>query len=176
MSKKYNILVADDDAEMVNLLEEILQKEGYSVTKAFMGKEALSAIKENIFDMIITDIRMPEIGGLDILRAIKKTHPETIVLLITAFGTIETAISAMKEGAYDYIAKPFRIDEIRILVKRALEQQQILKEYEYLQKGLKEKYRFENIVGSSNEMVDIYKTVAKVSQSRSMMRQPLLAT
>ncbi len=167
MSKKYNILIVDDDAEMVNLLEEILEKEGYSVTKAFQGKEALQTIKDEIFDMVITDIRMPEIGGLDILRAVKKIHLETIVLLVTAFGTIETAISAMREGAYDYIAKPFRIDEIRILVKRALDQQRLMKEYAYLQAGLKEKYRLENIVGSSNEMLEVYKTVAKVSDSRS---------
>jgi DNA-binding NtrC family response regulator len=167
MPKKYNILIVDDDAEMVNLLEEILEKEGYSVTKAFRGKDALQIIKDEIFDMIITDIRMPEIGGLDILRAVKKIHPETIVLLVTAFGTIETAISAMREGAYDYIAKPFRIDEIRILVKRALDQQRLMKEYAYLQAGLKEKYRLENIVGSSNEMLEVYKTVAKVSDSRS---------
>lgn len=167
MPKKYNILIVDDDAEMVNLMEEILEKEGYSITKVFQGTEALQTIKDEIFDMVITDIRMPEIGGLDILRAVKKIHPETIVLLVTAFGTIETAISAMREGAYDYIAKPFRIDEIRILVKRALDQQRLMKEYAYLQAGLKEKYRLENIVGRSNEMLEVYKTVAKVSDSRS---------
>jgi two-component system, NtrC family, response regulator AtoC len=167
MSHQASILIVDDDLEMCRLLAEILDKEAYQTTTACSGREALEIIGKQSFDLVISDIKMPDINGIDVLKAVKQTSPETIILMITAFGTIESAISAMKQGAYDYIAKPFRIDEIKIGVKRALDQRQLLIEHRHLQQGLKEKYRFDNIVGSSNEMVEIYKLVAKVSSTRS---------
>jgi len=167
MKPGFRILIIDDEPEIVKLYQEILTQEGYDVTPAFSGVEGIQSVREDLFDMVITDIRMPEITGLDILQEVKKLHPETMVLLITAFGTIEAAIKAMKEGAYDYISKPARNDEIKIIVRRGLEQKQLQKDYQNLQKGLKDKYRLENIVGHSNEMLEVYKTVAKISPSRA---------
>ncbi|MFB3897288.1 MAG: sigma-54-dependent transcriptional regulator, partial [bacterium] len=167
MHHKASILIVDDDVEMCRLLAEILNREGYQTTTACSGREALEIIGKQGFELVISDIKMPDIDGIEVLKAVKQISPETSILMVTAFGTIESAISALKQGAYDYIAKPFRIDEIKIGVKRALDQRQLLLEHRHLQQGLKEKYRFDNIVGSSNEMVDIYKLIAKVSSTRS---------
>jgi DNA-binding NtrC family response regulator len=167
MTPGFRILIVDDEPEIVKLYEELLTQEGYEITTAYSGAEGLRYVREDLFDMVITDIRMPDVTGLDILNEVRKLHPDTLVLLITAFGTIEAAIKAMKEGAYDYISKPARNDEIRLIVKRGLEQRQLQKNYQNLQKGLKDKYRLENIVGRSNEMLEVYKTVAKISQSRA---------
>ena len=167
MPEKYKILIVDDDAGVLEMFDEFLRKEGYSVTKAYSGQAGLDFLQDEIFDLVITDIRMPDVTGQDILHAIKKNSPEIPVVLITAFGTVEAAISAMKEGAYDYISKPFRIDEVSIIVRRALEQKRMLKEYQYLKEGIKEKYKLDNIVGRSNEMFEVYKTVAKIAPSRS---------
>ena len=167
MSSKFKVLIADDDQAITSLFEEILSGEGYQVTAVNGGAAALKVIRDEDLDMLITDIMMPEVSGLDILHEVKKNHPDTMVILITSFGTVEAAISAMKDGAYDYISKPFKIDEIVLSVRRALEQKELLKQYQFLQKGIKEKYKLENIVGRSNEMLDVYKTVAKIAPSRS---------
>jgi DNA-binding NtrC family response regulator len=167
MTTKATILIVDDDPEMCRLLAEILNKEGYRTKSVSTGKEALGLIEKQSFDLVISDIRMPDVNGIDILKYVKQNSPDTVILMITAFGGIESAISAMKQGAYDYISKPFRIDEIKILVKRALEQRRLVLEHRRLQQGLREKYRFDNIVGSSNEMVEVYKLIAKVSSTRA---------
>ena len=116
-----NILVVDDDAETLELLREILGEEGYRVVTSSSGEEALEVGKQELFDVIISDMRLgTSLNGLDVLRTYKTIQPESEVILITAFGSMETAIEAVKAGAFDYISKPFKIDEVLLQVSRAL--------------------------------------------------------
>lgn len=116
------ILVVDDDPQMREDIAEMLSKEGYNLTTVGSGEEALKMIQEKDFDVVLTDLMMPGISGMDVLREIKKIKPRTRVIIITAFATIESAVEAMKMGASDYISKPFKINEVQVTVKRALEE------------------------------------------------------
>ena len=115
------LLVVDDEPSMLEFLEIMLRKEGYDVTCTTSGKEAISFCGETSYDMVITDIKMPGVTGLDVLRSVKEISPETIIILITAYATMETAIQAMKEGAYDYISKPFSPQDLVASVEKVLE-------------------------------------------------------
>ncbi len=115
------ILIVEDEPSMRDVLEILLEEEGYNTVSAQNGKEAIELIEKDIFDLVITDIRMPLADGFEVLKKVKEVSPDTIVIMITAFGTSESAIEAIKQGAYDYIHKPFKIDEIRVVIKRAIE-------------------------------------------------------
>jgi len=171
-----HLLVVDDDPVTVNLLEEVLSKEGYQVTTALSGEDAIILGTENIFDMIITDVRMGEKDGIEVLRSFKKISPETTVVVITAFGSIENAIEAIREGAFDYISKPFKLEEIRLTVQRALEQRRLLQENKFFRlaivgvaaaRELPDTYQFKNVIGRTPQMFHVYKTIAKVADSKS---------
>jgi DNA-binding NtrC family response regulator len=161
------LLIVDDDPVALDLLREVLSKEGYEVVSALSGEEAISRGIENIFDVIITDVRMGEKDGMDVLRSFKKTSPETAVIMITAFGSIDTAIEAIREGAFDYISKPFKLEEIKITVRRALEQRRLLRENQYYRQELLEKYQFKNVIGRTPQMFQVYKTIARVADTKS---------
>ena len=161
------LLIVDDDPVALDLLREVLSKEGYEVVSALSAEEAISQGIENIFDVIITDVRMGEKDGMDVLRSFKKTSPETAVIMITAFGSIDTAIEAIREGAFDYISKPFKLEEIKITVRRALEQRRLLRENQYYRQELLEKYQFKNVIGRTPQMFQIYKTIARVADTKS---------
>jgi len=167
MENQVDILVVDDDEVACHLLQEVLKKEGYSVTATTKGKEAVQKGAEKPFDLAIVDIRMPDLDGVEVLKALKQINPETSVIMVTAYGSIDTAIEAIKAGAYDYLAKPFKMEELRITVKRALEQRRLLQENLYFRQELKAKYKFENIIGISPPMFEVYKTVARVVNSKS---------
>lgn len=160
-------MIVDDDPVALDLLREVLSKEGYEVVSALSAEEAISQGIENIFDVIITDVRMGEKDGMDVLRSFKKTSPETAVIMITAFGSIDTAIEAIREGAFDYISKPFKLEEIKITVKRALEQRRLLRENQYYRQELLEKYQFKNVIGRTPQMFQVYKTIARVADTKS---------
>jgi len=160
-------LIVDDDPVALDLLREVLSKEGYEVVSALSAEEAISQGIENIFDVIITDVRMGEKDGMDVLRSFKKTSPETAVIMITAFGSIDTAIEAIREGAFDYISKPFKLEEIKITVRRALEQRRLLRENQYYRQELLEKYQFKNVIGRTPQMFQVYKTIARVADTKS---------
>jgi two-component system response regulator AtoC len=162
-----HLLIVDDDPVTVDLLREVLSKEGYEVTTALSGEEAISQGMENLFDIVITDVRMGEKDGMDVLRSFRKTSPETSVIVITAFGSIDTAIEAIREGAFDYISKPFKLEEIRVTVKRALEQRRLLRENQFYRQELVDKYQIKNVIGRSPQMLQVYKTIAKVADTRS---------
>lgn len=162
-----HILVVDDDAVTCNLLEEVLTKEGYRVDKALSGQEAIQKGESQLFDVVLSDIRMTEVDGMAVLKAIKQRSPDTIVIMMTAFGSIETAIQSIKEGAFDYVSKPFKLDEIKLTIQRALEQRRLLKENILYRQELITKYKLENIVGRSPQMLKIYKTIARVADSKS---------
>ena len=162
-----HLLVVDDDPITINLLREVLSKEGYEVTTALSGEEAIVQGTDHLFDMVITDVRMGDKDGVDVLRSFKKIAPETTVIMITAFGSIETAIEAIREGAFDYISKPFKLEEIKITVQRALEQRRLLQENKLYRQELLDKYQFENFVGRTQQIFQVYKTIAKVANTKS---------
>jgi two-component system, NtrC family, response regulator AtoC len=165
--KRARLLVVDDDSVTLDLLKEVLSREGYDVTVALGGEEAISRAADNFYDIVITDVRMGDKDGLEVLRAFKKLAPETTVIMITAFGTIETAIEAIRQGAFDYISKPFKLDEIKVTIQRAFEQKRLLNENKLYRQELLGKYQFKNVIGRTPKMFQVYKTVAKVADTKS---------
>lgn len=157
----------DDDHVTLDLLKEVLSQEGYDVTVALGGTEAIARGTDNFFDIVITDVRMEDKDGLEVLRAFKKFAPDTTVILITAFGSIETAIEAIREGAFDYISKPFKLDEIKLTIQRALDQRRLLNENKFYRQELLGKYQLKNVIGRTPQMFQVYKTIAKVADTKS---------
>jgi len=161
------VLVVDDEKSMRDLLAITLQKAGYDVTLAEGGAAAVEAIRREPFDAIITDLRMPKVDGLQVLRCAKDLSPDTAVIMVTAMASTETAVEAMKLGAYDYITKPFKLDEVNLIIKNALERKQLRAENQYLRKQLETQHRFENIIGKSGRMVEMFDTIRKIADSPS---------
>jgi DNA-binding NtrC family response regulator len=165
MNKRYKVLVVDDDREMGSLLSDLLQEEGYSVLSVADSLEASRLLKKEEFDILITDLKMKGLKGLDLLEEARKIAPLTPVIIITAFGTIQSAIQAIRLGAYDYITKPFQIDEMVLTVKKALENRLLKKEVVRLKKEVEEKYRFQHLIGKSPAMQHIYALIERVQES-----------
>ncbi|MBI3597764.1 MAG: sigma-54-dependent Fis family transcriptional regulator [Nitrospirae bacterium] len=159
------ILVVDDDAVAADLLREVLTKEGYRVQTATQGSEAIQMATRIPFDMVITDLKMPDVGGLEVVRAFRQKSPQTIMIVITAFGSFETAIEAIQNGAYDYISKPFKIEDIKVTVQRALNQQRLIRENLFLPTDTAEDLPLETVIGNSPKMLEIYKLVARVART-----------
>jgi DNA-binding NtrC family response regulator len=157
----------DDDPVTLDLLNEVLSQEGHDVTVALGGTKAIAKGMDNFFDIVITDVRMGDKDGLEVLRAFKKLAPDTTVIMITAFGSIETAIEAIREGAFDYISKPFKLDEIKLTIQRALDQRRLLNENKTYRQELLTQYQFKNVIGRTPQMFQLYKTVAKVADTKS---------
>jgi DNA-binding NtrC family response regulator len=161
------ILVVDDEMIVCESCKRILEEEGYEVETALSGKEAFEKMKANPFDIVITDLKMPGIDGMEVLRTFRKEYPDSIIIMITGFSTVETAVEAIKLGAFDYIPKPFTPDEVSIVVKKAIEKKSLMLENVYLRQELQEKYGFHNIVGKSKKMQEIYRVIAKVATTDS---------
>ena len=161
------ILVVDDEMIVCESCQRILEEEGYEVEIALSGKEAFEKMKAHPFDIVITDLKMPGIGGMEILKTFGKEYPDSIIIMITGFSTVETAVEAMKLGAFDYIPKPFTPDEVSIVVKKAIEKKSLMLENIYLRQELQEKYGFHNMVGKSKKMQEIYRIIAKVAMTDS---------
>jgi len=157
------ILVVDDEMIVCESCKRILEEEGYEVETALSGKEAFEKMKGNPFDVVITDLKMPGIDGMEVLRTFRKEYPEAIIIMITGFSTVETAVEAMKLGAFDYIPKPFTPDEVSIVVKKAIEKKSLLLENIYLRQELEQKYGFHNIIGKSKKMQEVYRAIVKVA-------------
>lgn len=170
----HTILVVDDERSMREFLSIMLEKEGYKVETADNGNDALDFIRENDYDLIITDIKMPKVSGVEILRESISLHPHTPVIMITAFASTEVAVEAMKLGAYDYITKPFKVDEIKIIIKNAIEKKSLLDENislkevtQTLRSELQGRYQFSNIIGKSDKMQKIYELIQRVANGKS---------
>jgi DNA-binding NtrC family response regulator len=161
------ILVVDDEMIVCESCQRILEEEGYEIEISLSGTEAFQKMKENSFDIVITDLKMPGIDGMEVLQTLRKDYPDVIVIMITGFSTVETAVEAMKLGAFDYISKPFTPDEVSIVVKKALEKKSLVLENIYLRHELQEKYGFGNIVGKSKKMQEIYHVISKVAPTDS---------
>ncbi|HSB06556.1 MAG TPA: sigma-54 dependent transcriptional regulator [Thermodesulfobacteriota bacterium] len=165
--RNHRILVVDDDQEMCGLLSDVLKGEGFSVLTTNESLEALKILKKEEFDVIITDLKMKGLKGLDLLREANEVASLTPVIIITAFGTIESAIKAMKMGAYDYITKPFQIDEIVLTVRKALENRLLKKEVLRLKKEVESRYDFHHLIGRSPSMQRVYNLIERISDSSS---------
>ncbi len=161
------LLIIDDEKSLLEVLEVVFKKEGYEVKTATSGGEALEILNGNSVDLVITDIRMPHISGMEILRYVKENKPEVPVIVITAYGSISQAVEALKAGALDYIVKPFDVEELKILVARGLERKHLEMENILLKKDLKEKFRFEDMIGKSRVMQEIYLLIEKVAGTDS---------
>jgi len=167
MPNKPNILVVDDDLGMREFLELMLTQEGYGVTLSDCGKDAVKKIRKLTFDLVLTDIRLGDLTGLDVLRAAKQKKEETAVVLISAYATTETAVEAMNEGAYDYVPKPFDNEELKDTLQRALELQSIAAEKEKLSEETQEVLHFGSMIGSSGPMRRIYTLLEQVADTRT---------
>lgn len=156
MQRDSNILIIDDEPLMRISISDALKIEGYNIVSLSSGREGLKTIKENSFDIVITDLKLPEIDGLQILKACRQFSPATKVLLITAYGSVESAVEAMKQGAYDYITKPFSMDELILIVRRLIELRGLEDENIYLKERLERKYDFSGIIGRSDKMEEVF--------------------
>jgi two-component system, NtrC family, response regulator AtoC len=159
------VLVVEDDAAMRELLVESLAEEGYHMLSAGGGREGIKQVRAERVDLVVTDLRMPDMNGLDMVREIQAMASPPDVITITAFGTIDTAIKAMKLGAFDYITKPFEIEQLLIAVDRALRDRQLRSEVQRLRSEVADKYRFENIVGRSASMQEVFSLIRRVADS-----------
>jgi two-component system response regulator PilR (NtrC family) len=161
------ILVVDDERSMQEFLEIFLRREGFDVATAGDVDAALVAVEADDFDLVITDIQMPGRSGLDLLRELRERAPETVVIVITAFASTDTAIAAMKEGAYDYITKPFKVDEIRLIIEKALEKKLLSRENRRLRTQLRSAQRHKTIIGSSEPIQRIFELIAQVADTKT---------
>ena len=161
------ILVVDDEDIVIKSCLRVLGGAGYQVEAVQDGREALRKVEEIPYDILILDIMMPGMDGLEVLRRVKETHPDVDVIMVTGLSQIDTAVQAMKLGAFDYISKPFEPDELILVVQRALERRLLLQENLSLKSELSSKYRFENIVGSSPQMQAVYRLVAQCAPTSS---------
>ncbi len=164
---KKMILVVEDEKPLRIALCNLLQDEGFCILEAEDGKIALELMRDNRPNLIITDLKMPKVDGMKLLKRIKEMDQNLPVIVITAYGTSSTAIDAMKHGAYDYITKPFDLDEVLLTVKRALSHEALAMEVKALKDELSEKYRIDNIIGNSSQMQDIYKTIGRIAESKA---------
>jgi DNA-binding NtrC family response regulator len=148
---------------MCQFLADLFSEEGYAAEVAHNGTAALERHRAAAFDLIITDLMMPGMRGTELVSQLKKIDPNTLVLLITAFGTIESAVEAMRAGAFYYVTKPFRSDEILLHASRALEERNLRKELRRLRSEVRDRYRFENIVGKSEKIREVFEVAAHIS-------------
>lgn len=162
---KPRILVVDDEESIREFLDIMLRKEGYDVTCVEDGQKAIDILKKKSFDLVISDLQMPNVTGIELLKHCRENYSDLLFMMITAFGTAESAVEAMKMGAYDYITKPFKIDEVRINIANALRSRNLEVENRVLRKELQKEYSFQNLVGNSEAMHKIFELIRKVSDS-----------
>ena len=154
--------MVDDEKETLSIVKEYLSKDGYRVTVSESGQKALELTKRDAFDVIITDLNMPEMSGLELLKAVKKYRAETEVIIVTGYGTIETAIEALKFGGYDYLQKPVKLARLKVLIDRILEKKRLKEENSLLRLKVKERYRYDDIIGLSTKMQHIYGIIDRI--------------
>ncbi|MDI6762175.1 MAG: sigma-54 dependent transcriptional regulator [Thermodesulfobacteriota bacterium] len=161
------ILLIDDSPEILDNLSEYLTSEGYDITTTSDGTSGISMIEKKFYDIILTDMKMPGADGMEVLKFMKEHSPESICIILTGYGTIKNAVEAIKSGAFDYLTKPVKMDEIVITLNRALEYRNLKRENINLRNQLKRKYQFKNIIGESPSIQDVFETVEKVADTDS---------
>ncbi len=167
MSTKGRIVVIDDEVNAATALETLLREDGYEVGRAHDGETGLSLLEKSDPDVVLTDLRMPGMDGLELLSRIKQIRPDTMVILMTAYGTVKTAVRAMKLGAEDYLGKPIDVEELELILQRAVDKKRLLEEARLLHERLDHKYNLDNLVGESPGMLAAFKTIRQVAASSS---------
>jgi DNA-binding NtrC family response regulator len=167
MTKKPRILVVDDETVVRESLKDWLMEDDYEVGLAASGEDAVSMAQEKSWDVILLDLKMPGIDGLETLKRLKKMTPEAEVLMMTAFATIDTAVQAMKEGAFDYLVKPFDPDDIEMHIKKIVEHKELLLENILLRQKLEEKYQYDEIIGKSGAMQEVFELITRIAPTDS---------
>jgi len=165
--EKARILIAEDEKTQRDLLEGFLKKEGFSVEAVANGREALERLGAHFFDLALIDYKMPELDGLQTLREIRKLYPDFPVIMMTAYGTVETAVASMKEGALDYLTKPIDLDELLLTLQKVIERSTLLRENKELRAQLQNRYQFAQIVYASPKMEEVIGLVARVAPSQA---------
>lgn len=160
-------MIVEDEQSMREFLCIMLGKEGYDAVGLSSGAKAIEYFKSNPVELVITDMNMPRMDGLELLKALKEISPDVIVIIITAYASVDTAIEAMKAGAYDYFTKPFNVDDIKIHLKRALEWKRLERENTILKKDFQSKYGFDNLIGTSRPMVEVYELIKSVAGTKT---------
>jgi DNA-binding NtrC family response regulator len=165
--RKKKILFVDDDPEMRELISDFFDSKEYLTTLTANGKGALHQIANFEFDAVVTDLRMPEMDGLSLLHEIRKQDPVLPVILITAFGSIESAVEAIRDGATNFVPKPFKMNTLKTIVDKAIEQKWVMEENRFMKEELQEKYSFQNIIGKSKAMQDVFQMIRQVAASQA---------
>ncbi len=165
MKHKDRVLIIEDDKRLREVLKKILDKQGFDVETMADASGGITKIKTDFCDIALTDLKMPGLGGIEVLKAIKKVSPQTYVVIMTAYGTIDSAVEAMKSGAFDYVTKPFKTEEILLVIKKALEDRDLRKKIQVLTEQVERKYGFENIIGKSKLMQDVFEMIRMVSKT-----------
>jgi DNA-binding NtrC family response regulator len=164
---KGRVLVVDDEKPQRDILQMILDAEGYESTGAGNARQALSAVRENAFDVVLTDLKMPDMNGIALLEELLALQPGLLVILMTAHGSIGSAVDAMRKGAFHYLTKPLEKDELLLVLRRAMEGANLVRENRMLREQLRDRFRLENIVGAHGSMQEVFRTVFKVAASNS---------
>jgi two-component system, NtrC family, response regulator len=162
-----SLLIVDDEKNYLVVLEALLGAEGYETVTADGVQAALRLFKEGDIDLVLTDMKMPGMSGMELLEETKRVKPEVPVIMMTAYGTIEMAVEAMRKGAYDYITKPFQNEQLKLTIRKALENYRLIKQNRLLSEALSDRYKYGNIIGKSSAMFKIYDLVDKVAQSKA---------
>jgi two-component system NtrC family response regulator/two-component system response regulator HydG len=166
-SVRGRLVVIDDEVNAAEALAALLRDDGYEVSVAHDAESALRLLETEEPDLVLTDLRLPGMDGVELLSRIKQMHPQTMVILMTAYGTVKNAVKAMKLGAEDYLSKPVDVEELELVVERALEKKSLLAEASVLRERLQQKYRFDNLVGESPQMLAVLKSVRQVAPSNA---------
>jgi len=163
----FNLLVVDDEKNIREGLGKALELDGYQIALAKNGLEAINAVHKGDIDLVITDLKMPELSGQELLRKVSSAYPTIPVIILTGYGTIENAVQAMRDGAYDFLTKPVNLDRLSLLVKRALSNRELVMQYRMLREELKQKSQFANIIGKSEVMKRVFEVVRQVAPTRA---------
>jgi DNA-binding NtrC family response regulator len=164
---KGRVLVVDDEQRQRDILQMILESEGYATTAAGNGRQALQAARAGSFDVVLTDLKMPDLNGIELLGEILRLQPVPLVILMTAHGSIDSAVDAMRKGAFDYLTKPLEKDELLMVLRRAMERAHLVRENRMLREQLRDRFRLDSIVGAHGSMQDVFRVVHKVAASTS---------
>lgn len=165
--KDYNILIIDDEAAQRDILAGYLKKKGYKIFSASSGKEGIDIAKSNAVDIILSDYKMPDLNGIEVLEQVKKINPEISYIIVTAYGTVENAVRAMRLGAFDYISKPVDLDELDLMIERIIDHRNLKSENQLLKTQLQDKYKISSIVSHSPKMEEVINIAARVSESKA---------
>ena len=162
-----NLLIVDDEENLLKLLSLNLKKPNRSIFTANNAAEAFKLFQENVFDIVLCDIGLPDTDGIQLLKSFKQTRSNTPVIMITAHGSVDTAISSMKEGAYDYVQKPFEAEEIEFVVDRAIRESRLQADYNRLRQQIASEFNFSNILGNSPKMKNLFERMRKAASTKS---------